>query len=83
MDKEMFLNLYKSIISPHLEYDVTAFKPLYKKDMIAIENVQRRARKLVTTISYLSYQESLKCLGFPSFESWPYRFFKSLTTSMM
>ena len=43
MDKEMFLNLYKSIVRPHLEYAVTVCSPIYKKDMIAIENVQRRA----------------------------------------
>ena len=42
MDIDMFLNLYKSIVRPHLEYAVTVCTPLYKKDMIAIENVQRR-----------------------------------------
>ena len=45
MDKEMFLNLYKSIVRPHLEYAVTGCSPLYEKDMIVIENVQRRATK--------------------------------------
>ena len=66
MDKEMFLNLYKSIVRPHLEYAATVCTPLFKKDMIAIENVQRRATKLVRTISsYLTYQERLKCLGLP------------------
>ena len=66
MDKEMFLNLYKSIIRPHVEYAVTVCTPLYKKEMVAIENVQRRATKLVRTISHLTYQERLKCLGLPS-----------------
>ena len=47
MDKEMFLNLYKSFVRPHLEYAVSVCSPLYKKDMIVIENVQRRATKLV------------------------------------
>ena len=47
MDKEMFLNLFKSIVHPHVEYAVTVCTPLYKKDMAAIENVQRRATKLV------------------------------------
>ena len=40
MDKEMFRNLYKSLV-PHLEYAITVCAPLYKKDMIIIENVQR------------------------------------------
>ena len=34
MDKEMFLNLYKSLVRPHLEYAVTVCAPLYKKDMV-------------------------------------------------
>ena len=68
MDKDMFLNLYKSIVRPHLEYAVTVCAPLYKKDMIAIENVQRRATKLVTNIKHLSYKERLKKLGLPSLE---------------
>ena len=68
MDKEMFLNLYKSIVRPHLEYAATVCTPLFKKDMITIENVKRRATKLVSIISHLTYQERLKCLGLPSLE---------------
>ena len=68
MDKEMFLNLYKSIERPHLEYAVTISSPIYKKDMILIENVQRRATKLVSSIRHLSYQERLINLGLPSLE---------------
>ena len=64
----MFLNLYKSIVRPHLEYAATVCTPLFKKDMIAIENVQRRATKLVRTISHLTYQERLKRLGLPFLE---------------
>ena len=68
MGKEMFLNLYKSLVRPHLEYAITACAPLHKKDMIIIENVQRRATKLVRSISHLSYSERLKSLGLPSLE---------------
>ena len=68
MDKEMFLNLYKSLVRPHLVYAVTVCAPLYKKDMIIIENVQRRATKLVKSISHLPYSERLKSLGLPSLE---------------
>ena len=65
----MFLNLYKSIVRPYLEYAATVCTLLFKKDMIAIENVQRKAIKLASTISHLTYQERLKCLGLPSLES--------------
>ena len=68
MDKEIFLNLYKSVVRPHLEYAVTVCTPLYKKDMVAIENVQRRATKLVKSIRHLTYEERLKILGLPSLE---------------
>ena len=68
MDKEMFLNLYKSIFQLYVEYAATVCTPLYKKYMVAIENIQRRATKLVRTKGHLPYQEWLKCLGLPSLE---------------
>ena len=68
MDKEIFLNLCKSIVRPHLEYAVTVCTLLYKKDMLAIENVQRRATKLVKSICHLTCQERLNTLGLPSLE---------------
>ena len=36
MFKDIFLNLYKSLVRPHLEYAVTVCTPLYTKDMVAI-----------------------------------------------
>ena len=64
----MFLNLYKSLVRPHLEYATVIWSPLYKKDRIIIENVQRRATKLVRSCKNLSYSERLKKLGLPSLE---------------
>ena len=44
IDKELFLNLYKSVVCLHVEYDFnTVCMSLYKKGMVAVENVQRRA----------------------------------------
>ena len=68
MDKEMFLALYKSIVRPHLEYGSSIWSTIYKKDKIAIENVQRRATKLVPGIKHLSYCERLRTLGIPSLQ---------------
>ena len=41
---------------------------LYKKDMIQIENVQRRATRLVTSLQHLSYPDRLRSLGLPTLE---------------
>ena len=64
----MFLALYKTLIRPHLEYASPARTPLYKKDAIVLENVQRRATRLVKALSGKTYQERLKELGLPSLE---------------
>ena len=66
MDKEMFLPLFKTLIRPHLEYATVVWSPFLKKDIFLIENVQRRATKIVKTISNLSYEERLKHLGLPT-----------------
>ena len=62
----MFLNLYESIIRPHLEYAVTIWSPIYKKVKITVESVQSRATRLVKNIQHLSYPERLRPLGLPS-----------------
>ena len=68
IDEERFLNLYKSIVRPHVEYAIPIWSPLYKKDKIIIENVQRRATKLVASCKNLSYPEKLRKLGLPTLE---------------
>ena len=68
MDKEIFLNLYKSIVRPHLEHATSIWTPMYKKDMIAIENVQRRATRLARSLKNKIYSEKLKILGLPTLE---------------
>ena len=68
IDKDIFLNLFKSLVRPHLEYASTVWCPVFKKDRVPNENVQRRATKLVSSISHLSYSERLRELGLPSLE---------------
>ena len=60
MNREMFLNLFKSLVRPYLEYATTTWSPIYKKDAIQTENVQRRATRLVTSLKHLSHSERLK-----------------------
>ena len=68
IDSVIFLNLYKSLVRPHLEYATQIWSPLYKKDKITIENVQRRATRLVKSVKHLPYPERLKKLGLPTLD---------------
>ena len=47
MDKDMFAIIYKSLIRPHLEYCNPIWSACYSKDKIELENVQRRATKIL------------------------------------
>ena len=68
LDKEMFLCLYKSLVRPHFEYATTVWSPMYKKDAVVLENIQRRATRMVNCLKHLPYNERLKKLGIPSLE---------------
>ena len=68
MDEEMFLTLYKSLVRPHLEYGCCVWAVIYKKEAVQLENVQRRATRMIPQIRHLSYSERLKHLGLPSLQ---------------
>ena len=70
LDKTVFLNLYKSIVRPHLEYASTVWSVLYKKDCVSFENVQRRATRMVHShsIRHLNYSDRMRELGLPSLQ---------------
>ena len=66
MDHTLFKKLFKAMVRPHLEYANPTWSPQLKKHITAIENVQRRATKLIPGMKNLSYQERLKELKLPS-----------------
>ena len=65
IDKDMFLDLFKTMVCPHLEYATQLWSPIYK---ILLENVQRRATRLVKCVQNKTYQDRLIFLGLTSLE---------------
>ena len=66
LDGKIFRWLFKAIVRPHLEYLNAVWYPWRKLDMIALENVQRRATKMIPGFKNMSYPERLRQLELPT-----------------
>ena len=67
--RSVVLPLYKSIVRPHLDYCVQAWRPHYRKDIDKLEKVQRRATKMVEGLEGYSYSDRLRILGLTTLET--------------
>ena len=59
----VIISLYKTIVRPHLEYCIQAWRPYRNKDKDTLERIQRRATKLIPELKDLSYEERMKECG--------------------
>ena len=59
VDKEDFMIIYKAYIRSHLEYCVQVWSPHLVKDKDCLEQIQRRATKLVKGFRKLKYEDRL------------------------
>ena len=66
LDKDNFTRLYKAQVRPHLEYAQSVWSPLRKRDIDAIENVQRRATQQIPELKNMTYKERLAELKLPT-----------------
>ena len=65
LDGPTLTKLYTSLIRPLSEYSNVAWTPVRKRDQLLLENVQRRATKLVRSLRNYSYEQRLMILNLP------------------
>ena len=66
---EIILPLYKSLVRPHLEYCVQAWRPHLQKDIDLLEKVQRRATRMIVSLKNVPYEKRLNYLRLTTLET--------------
>ena len=66
MDPTIFCQLFKGLVRPHLEYAQAVWSPQSKDQIDRLEDVQRRATKLIPGFYDMQYPERLRKLKLPT-----------------
>ena len=68
-DKSIILQLYKSLVGPHLEYSMQSWRSHFRKDIDLLEGVQRIANKLITAIKDEIYEDRVRYVNLITLET--------------
>ena len=66
MDKKLFLQLFKTLIRSIVDYDIVVWYPSTRKNIQLIENIQKKATKIVPELKDLPYEQRLRMLNLPT-----------------
>ena len=67
--KELVLKLYKSLVRPHLDYCIQAWRPFKQKYIDLLESIQRRMSRIIPELRHLDYPGRLRILKITTLET--------------